>query len=179
MSSIKHFVAKSFERNPERYGTDTGDLHIVNDCLIEFGHDALTREQFKLITSTIRTRNIFLANNLNYDLRKRKAPPLFVQLSIYDFLDNDTATQTRKIVHYFSGGEERLNQSNSRIGKSVRGVDDEHITAVKVLYPLFYSNPQLKKQRINGDTKQIAYTGIDDDFVKKVETKLNDEVMDR
>jgi hypothetical protein len=72
-----------------------------------------------------------------------------VQFTIYDFLDDDTTAQTKKLTRYFAGDENRLQQSNSRIKKSVRGVDNEHITAAKVMLPLFVSEPKLKKMRVN------------------------------
>ncbi len=176
MSSIKDFVANGFINNPKRYGCDDGDLNIINDCFEERGYELITREQYQALQTVLRERNKFLANNPNYDLRQKHTPPLFTQLSIYDFLDNDTATQTRKLTRYIAGDENRLNQSNSRIKKSVRGVDTEHISAVKVMYSLFHSEPKLKKLRINGDSKHTEYTGVDGDLDEKMETILYDEV---
>ncbi len=143
--SSKHFINECFNSSPKRYGIDDGDLNIVNDYFTSQGWPTFTREQFAAIASLIRLRNMFLMDNPNYDLRKKKEPPRFLQRTIYDFLDDDTSTQTRNLTRYFAGDEHRLNQSSSRIKKSVRGVDNEHITAVKIMLPLFASNPKLKK----------------------------------
>ena len=162
--------------NPQRYGSDHGDLNIINDCFKERGYEPITREQYQVLQTVLRERNKFLVANLNYDLRKKHTPPLFTQLSIYDFLDNDTASQTRKLTRYFTGDESRLQQCNSRIKDSVRGVDNEHILAVKVMLPLFVSEPTLKKIRINKDTKSTIYTGLDNDLEEKTQTNLSGEV---
>ncbi len=171
----KDFVANSFNTNTKRYGIDDGDLNIVNSYFTKQGWELLTREQFRAIASLIRTRNKFLADNPNHDLRKKHETALFVQLSIYDYLDDDTATQTKKLARYFGGNEERLQQSNSRIKDSVRGVDNAHIQATKVMLPLFISAPQLKKMRANKGITSTAHTGVDNDLGEKTQTNLSDE----
>ncbi len=170
----KDFVAYSFNLNPTRYGIDDGDLHLVNDYLTSRGWDTLTREQFRAVGTMIRLRNMFLADHPKQDKRKKHIPSLFTQLSIYDFLDDDTATQTRKLTRYFTGDEHRLNQSNSRIKDSVRGVDNEHITAAKIMLPLFVSAPQLKKIKINKDRTSTTDTGFNDDLKEKTQTNLSE-----
>lgn len=144
----KHFVADSFMQNPQRYGIDDGDLNIVNDYLKKRGWDLITREQFSAVTSLIRLRNMFLAANPNFDLRKKSKPPKFVQYTIYDYLDDNTARQTKALSRYLAGDEDRLSQSNDEIKKSIGGIDEDHITATRVMLPLFISEPQLKKVKI-------------------------------
>ena len=172
----KDFVANSFNQNPKRYGVDDGDLNMVNDFFTSKGWDTFTREQFRAVASITRLRNMFLVDNPNYDLRKKHETSQYMQLSLFDFLDDDTATQTRKLTRYFTGDKNRLQQSNSRIKDSVRGVDNEHITAAKIMLPLFVSTPQLKKIKINKDKKSTTQTGFDDSLEEKRKTKLSDEV---
>ncbi|KYJ85662.1 hypothetical protein [Sulfurovum riftiae] len=171
----KDFVASRFLDKPTRYGCDDGDLNMTNDYLAYRGFDTLTREQFRAITSIVRLRNMFLAANPDYDMRKKKQPPLFVQLSIYDFLEDTTATQTRKLIHYFTGDESRIDQSNSRIRSSVRGVDNEHIIAAKVMLPLFASEPKLKKIRKTTDRENATDTDFEDDLAKNSQTSFGIE----
>jgi len=146
--SSKHFVADSFMRNPQRYGSDSGDLNIVNDYFKKHGWDLITREQFAAISTLTRERRKFLENNPNFDLRKKNKPPKFVQLSIYDYLDTDTTLQTKAIVGYLTTDSSSLSQSNDEIKKSIGYVDEDHITATRVMLPLFISEPQLKKVKI-------------------------------
>jgi len=171
----KDFVANSFINNPQRYGIDDGDLNIVNSYFTKQGWELLTREQFRAIASLIRTRNKFLADNPNYDLRKKNETALFVQPTLFDFLDDDTARQIKKLTRYFSRDEKRLELSNSRIKDGVRGVDNAHIQATKVMLPLFISDPILKKMRINTDETSTAHTGVDDNLGEKTQTKLGDK----
>lgn len=161
-------------KNPKRYGIDDGDLNIVNDYLASRGWEIITREQFRAVTSIVRLRNMFLVSNPDYDMRKKNEASQFMQLSLFDFLDDDTVTQTKKLTRYFTGDENRLTQSNSRIKDSVRGVDNEHITAAKVMLPLFVSSPQLKKMKINKDKTRTEHTGFDDDLGEKTQTNLNE-----
>jgi len=144
----KHFVEHCFNTNPKRYGCDDGDLNIVNDGFAQHGYEPLTREQFALWASLVRTRNKYLAENPQLDFRSQNKPVPYVQRTIYDYFDDDTATQTKKLTRYFTADPSRLNQSPSRIKKSVRGVDNEHIIATKVMLPLFSSEPPLKKMRV-------------------------------
>jgi len=170
----KDFVANSFNQNPKRYGVDDGDLNMVNDYLASRGWDTLTREQFRAVASITRLRNMFLVDNPNYDMRKKYETSQYLQLSLFDFLDDDTAKQTKKLANYFGGDENRLQQSNSRVKNSVRGVDNEHITAAKIMLPLFISSPQLKKIKINKDKTSTIYTGFDDDLKEKTQTNLSE-----
>ncbi len=174
--SSKDFVTNSFINNPQRYGVDDGELNLINDYLTSRGWDILTREQFKAVATILRLRNMFLVDNPNCDLRKKHETSQYLQLSLFDFLDNDTATQTRKLTHYFVGDENRLNKSNSRIKDSVRGVDNDHITTAKIMLPLFVSTPQLKKIKINKNTdkKSTVHTGFNDDLKEKTQTNLNE-----
>jgi len=173
----KDFVANSFNNNPKRYGKDDGDLNIVNSYFKVQGWALLTREQFAAIASLIRSRNKFLANNPNLDMRSQNKPQPFVQFTIYDFLDDETVTQTKKLTQYFTGDESRVQQSNSRIKKSVRGVDNDHITAAKVMLPLFVSQPKLKKMRVNGRQSESPNNGTSNDVLgDKSETNTSDEV---
>jgi len=171
----KDFVASRFLDKPTRYGCDDGDINMVNDYLAYRGFEPLTREQFRAITSIVRIRNMFLAANPGYNMRKKKQPPPYVQLSIYDFLDDTTATQTRKLIHYFTGDESRIDQSNSRIRSSVRGVDNEHIIAAKVMLPLFANEPKLKKIRKTPDRENATDTGFDGDLVENSQTSFKIE----
>ena len=170
MRSNKKYVAHVFNNKPKRYGIDDGDLNIVNDYFASMGWQTFTREQFAAIASLIRTRNKFMADNPQLDFRTDNKPSPYVQFTIYDFLDGDTATQTKKLTRYFTGDEKRLQQSVSRIKKSVRGVDTEHITAAKVYLPLFVSEPKLKKMRVNRRQPESPTNGTLDgvsvDFVK-------------
>ena len=171
----KDFVANTFNTNPQRYGIDDGDLNMVNDYFTKQGWELLTREQFSALASLIRTRNKFLADNPNYDLRKKHETAQYIQLTLFDFLPDDTATQIKKLARYFSRDEKRLEQSNSRTKDGVRGADNEHITAVKLMLPLFVSAPKLNKVRINTDKTSTAYTDVDDDLGEKTQTKLGDK----
>ena len=146
--SSKHFVADSFMQNPQRYGTDDGDLNIVNDYFSKHGWALLTREQFAAISTLSRERRKFLEHNPNFDLRKKNKPIKFVQLSIYDYLDADTANQAKAIIGYLTADSSRLAQSNDEIKKSIGGIDEDHITATRVMLPLLISEPQLKKVKI-------------------------------
>ncbi|WP_151900545.1 hypothetical protein [Sulfurimonas hydrogeniphila] len=162
MSSIKHYVYAAIKDNPSRYAVDGGDLHLINDYFISQGWQPLMIEQHKAIAGVIRQRNEFLKDDTNraYDLRKRKTAYVHVgQTSIFDFLDADTKEQLPKIIKYWSADASRFEYSNSRIKKSIRGVDDEHITAAKVMLPLLVANPQLKQKRVKkaniGDTHKV------------------------
>jgi len=146
--SSKQFVQQCFETNPILYGKDGGELHLINAYLNHLDLDTISLEQHKAIATILRKRNSFLADNPNYDLRKRNQPQQYLQLSLFDYLDNDTAKQTAKLTQYFTNDTNRLNQSSSRIKKSVRGVDDDHIIATKLMLPLFIANPKLKKKPI-------------------------------
>ena len=145
--TAKDFIADSFMRDKQRYGTDDGDLNLINDYLVLIGWDTITREQFRAITTIQRLRNMFLYDNPDCNLRQKHNPACFIQLSIFDYLDDETATQTQKLTAYFAGDKDRVNQTKSRIKKSVRGVNDQHITATKLMLPLLVSNPTLKKIR--------------------------------
>lgn len=168
MGAIKHYVANAIQSDPKRYGSDTGDLHIINDFFTLQGWNTLTREQHTAIASLIRHRNYFLQDHEAYDHRS-KAPGFehYGQTSIYDYLDSDTAEQSKKLVRYWSADPDRIDQSNSRIKKSVRGVNDDHIIAAKIMYPLLASNPQLKqKRRQRKVPKQEASNNVFDGVVE-------------
>ena len=161
MPSVKHFVREAIKSNHSRYAVDNGEINLINDYFISEGWTPIIIEQHKAIAGVIRQRNEFLRDDSNraYDLRtKRGAYEHKGQTSIYDFLDEESYIQVPKIVRYFVSNEERLNYSNSRIKKSVRGSDSECIIATKVLYPLFKANPLLKQKRVkrvnSGDTRK-------------------------
>jgi len=145
---LKQFVANAIQSNPSRYAIDDGVLHLINDYFITQNWQPLTIEQHKAIAGLIRGRNHFLRDNVAYDKRSKKTAYEHVgQKSIYDFMDDDTKIQLPKITRYFSLDTSRYEQSNSRIKKSIRGVDNEHITVAKMLFPLLIANPQLKQKR--------------------------------
>jgi len=175
MSVIKHYVANAIQSDPKRYGADAGDLHIINDFFTLQGWEALTREQHKAIAALIRLRNYFLQDNEAYDHRSKtpdhrsKTPGFehYGQTTIYDYLDSDTAEQSKKLIRYWRANPDRIDQSNSRVKKSVRGVDDNHITAAKQFYPLLASNPPLKqKRRQRKVPKQGASNNVFDGVVE-------------
>jgi len=152
---IKTFVNNSIKENPTRYAGDNGDLNLINDYFLfddkgkcittEDGKLQLTTEQHKAIASLIRLRNIFLEQNNEYDLRSRNKPSHGKQLTIFDFLDDETKEAEKKLTSYYKGDESRLQYTISRIKKSVRGVDERHIIASKTMYPLLKANPPIKK----------------------------------
>lgn len=145
---IKHYVYETIPANPSRYGIDNGDLNLINDYFVSQGWEMLTREQHRAIAALIRHRNYFLQTNEGYDLRtKRTAYEHVGQLNIYDFLDEDTASQSKRLIRYWTTDPSRFDQSPSRIKRSVRGVDTEHIVAAKIMFPLLASNPPLKPKR--------------------------------
>lgn len=145
---IKSYVYAVIPANPSRYGIDNGDLNLINDYFVSQGWEMLTREQHTAIAAVIRHRNYFLQANERYDLRtKRTACENVGQLSIYDFLDDETASQSKRLIRYWTTDPGRFDQSPSRIKKSVRGVDTEHIVAAKIMFPLLASNPPLKPKR--------------------------------
>ncbi len=167
----KHFIADSFMQNPQRYGTDSGDLNMVNDYFLRQGWQLLTREQFAAISTLTRERRKILEQNPNLDLRKKNKPSKFKQLTIFDFFNEGTAVQTKKITRYFKGDSERLNQSNSRIKKSVRKVDNQHIEAVRIMIQLLIANPTLKKIKWRRGKVPI-YGCLSDILGGKMETKM-------
>ncbi len=148
MSAIKQFAIEAITSKPKRYGVDDGDLNLINDYFESHKWQPLTREQHTAIAGLIRRRNDFLQENKAYDHRSKKTSYEHIgQTSIYDFMSKDTDRQTRKLIRYWTTDSTRVNQSNSRIKKSVRGVDDEHIIAAKVYHPLLKANPKLKQKR--------------------------------
>lgn len=156
MPSIKQFVYQSIQDNPKRYGIDKGDLNLINDYFISQNWKPLMIEQHKAIAGLIRKRNEFLTADGNscYDLRsKASAYEHIGQTSIYDFLEEDTRVQLPKIVKYWSVDATRYSYSNSRIKKSIRGINDEHIVTARVMLPLLIANPLLKQKRVKKSTK--------------------------
>ena len=146
--SYKDFAKIAIQNNPERYGVDHGCFILANDYLKDRGQPQITKEQYKAVTSLQRRRNDFLAAHEEYDHRKKERGYEFNgQTSIYDFLNKDDAMQLKKTSHYFEKDETRINYSNSRIKKSVRGVDDNHIVTAKTLYPVLKEDPELKQRR--------------------------------
>lgn len=181
MSSIKQFVKDSITANPARYGVDNGDLNIINDYFESQEWQPLTREQHTAIAASIRYRNYFLQENEAYDHRSNKRAYEHVgQKSIYDFMDSETAAQTKKLVRYWSIHPDKFNKSISRIKKSVRGVDSDHIIAAKVMYPLLVMNPLLKQKRVrkmrnSGDShKPRTDSGLSGVFNGEEETNIKE-----
>ncbi len=179
MPSIKNFAYEAIKKNPSRYAVDGGELHLINDYFISQKWQPLMIEQHKAIAGIIRKRNEFLKDDKNsaYDLRTKKTAYVHVgQTSIYDFLDDDTKVQLPKIIRYWSADASRYEYSNSRIKKSIRGVDDEHIATAKVMLPLLIANPILKQKRVKksniGDTRkaptQRAFNNVSDSAMETV-----------
>ena len=181
MQNVKQFVFQSIQDNPSRYGTDNGDLNLINDYFISKGWKPLYREQHKAIAGVIRKRNEFLTADGNscYDLRSKASAYVHVgQTSIYDFLDEDTRVQLPKIISYWSTDATRYNYSNSRLKKSVRGISDEHIATARVMLPLLIANPPLKQKRVkkrkNLETEQSTNKrALNNVFNEKLETNLD------
>ena len=149
MSSIKKFVNDSITSNPARYGVDNGDFPLNNDYFESQGWQTLTREQYTAIAANIRYRNYFLQENEAYDHRSKKPAYEHVgQTSIYDFMGLETAVQNKKLVRYWSTHPDKFEESNSRIKKSVRGVDTDHIIAARIMYSLLATDPLLKQKRV-------------------------------
>jgi len=173
MGVIKHYVANAIQTNPTRYGIDRGAVNIINDFFTLQGWPTLTDEQLNAIASLTRGRNYYLFDNEAYDHRTKKTAYEHIgQMTIFDLMDSDTAEQSKKLTRYFSADPDRIDQSNSRIKKSVRGVDDNHITAAKQFHPLLKSNPKLKqKRRQRKAPKQGASNNV---FDGEVETNLNE-----
>jgi len=164
MGTIKKYIYDNIQENPSRYGVDNGDLHLINDYFVNQGWHTLTREQHKAIAALIRLRNYFLQENEAYDMRIQKTVYEHIgQKTIFDYMDNETALESKKLVRYWSADPERIKQTKSRIKKSVRGVDDDHIIAAKVMYPLLRANPriQVKRRRRKGrDPKALNNVSI-------------------
>lgn len=183
MSSIKHFVYEAIQKNPSRYAVDGGELHLINDYFTLQGWQPLMLEQHRAIAGLIRKRNDFLKdeNNSAYDLRTKKTAYVHVgQTSIYDFLNEDTKTQLPKIINYWSADVARYEYSNSRLKKSIRGVDDAHIATAKIMLPLLVANPKLQQKRVKkskiGDTNKVpAQRAFNNVSSGETETN-NDEV---
>jgi len=183
MSSIKHFAYNAIQDNPSRYAIDGGELHLINDYFTLQGWQPLMIEQHKAIAGLIRKRNEFLRdeNNSVYDLRMKKTAYIHVgQKTIYDFLDDDTKIQLPKIINYWSADAARYEYSNSRLKKSVRGIDDAHIATAKIMLPLLVANPKLQQKRVKkskiGDiNKAPEQRAFNNAFDSAMETN-NDEV---
>ena len=152
---IKTFVINSIKADPTRYAVDKGEMNLINDFFLiddkgkciatEDGKLQLTTEQYQTIQSLHRLKNKFIEQNNEYDLRSSNKPSHGKQLTIFDFLDDETKEAEKKLTSYYKGDESRLQYSISRIKKSVRGVDDRHIIASKTMYPLLKANPPIKK----------------------------------
>ena len=149
MNVIKSFVQDSIMSNPSRYAKDRGDLNLINDFFEAQGWQTLTIEQHKAIAGILRRRNDFLKEHEEFDLRNDTKASPYIQLSIYDMLEREDSTQLKKLVRYWTADPTRLQQSNSRTKKSVRGVDDEHIITSKVMLPVLNINPKVKIRRQN------------------------------
>ena len=142
MSSIKHFVAKSFTDNPQRYGNDSGDLNIINDCFLEHGYEPGIREQFPLIQTTLRERNKYLAANPSYDHRTNKSNnPMYLQHSLFDFVHDPQHYRT--LVLFFTADPTRLDLYDAVLAE-LAGVTIESVIAFKQIPDLFLVMPTLK-----------------------------------
>ena len=181
VSIIKTFINDSITSNPTRYGGDGGDLNIINDYFESQGWQSYTREQHTAIAACLRYRNYFLQENETYDHRSptTAAYEHVGQTSIYDFMDLETAVQSKKLVWYWSTHPDMIDKSNSRIKKSVRGVDTDHIIAARVMYSLLATDPLLKQKRVRksrnvGDSdKARADSGLVDVFKGDKETNIS------
>lgn len=175
MTSFKQYAYAAIQSNPSRYGVDGGELNLINDylrdnkikaCVLNDGILQLTIEHHKIIAGVLRKRNEFLQDERNsaYDLRTQKTSYIHVgQTSIYDFMDDEARLQLPKIINYWESDANRYSYSNSRIKKSIRGIDDEHIITARVMLPLLVANPQLKQKRVKkskiGDTYKAPRDG--------------------
>ena len=167
MLSIKRFAFQAIENDPSRYAVDNGDLNLINDYFISQGWQTLTREQHKAIAGVIRKRNEFLLSHEAFDLRtKQTAYENTGQLRIYDFIDDEANQQLPKITKYFTADPLRLKQSVSRIKKSVRNVDSEHISVAKIMLPLLQANPKLKQRRQKKAPCTKAINNISDEVLE-------------
>ncbi len=142
MSSIKHFVAKSFTDNPQRYGNDSGDLNIINDCFKDRGYELITREQYQVLQTTLRERNKYLAANPSYDHRTNKSSkPMYIQHSLFDFVHNPQHYKT--LISFFTAEPTRLDLDDGVIAE-LTSVTIESVIAFKQMPDLFLVMPTLK-----------------------------------
>ena len=160
---IKEFTADAIKANSKVYGADNGAIKLIDDYFISQSWNTLTIEQHKAIALLIRYRNHFLNDNEAYDKRTKKTSYEHVgQTSIYDFMEADTAMQFQKVILFWSKDPIRYEYTNSRLKKSVRGVDDTHIEAVRLIHPLLIANPQLKQKRQQKPPRERALNNVFD-----------------
>ncbi len=146
---VKYFVAQQIKNNPSRFGADNGAYFLINDFFVSKEWTPLTTEQHKAIAGLIRSRNYFLNDNEAFDQRsKRTSYEHKGQTSIYDFLEADTAMQFQRITYRWSIDPQRINEAPSYTKKCLRGVDYEHIEAVRLIHPLLIANPKIKQKRV-------------------------------
>ena len=150
MTTISNFVEKAITEKPTLYAVNGGELSLINAYMKEAQHNEITQEQFKAIASVLRTRNAFLSQGVNadFDLRRRTLPKKqYYQMSIYDLLEDEAREQVPKIVKYFQKAPERVNYTQSRIKKSVRGIENNYIETSKVLLQIIEKHPIIKVKK--------------------------------
>jgi len=158
---IKQFTADAIKLKPAVYGADNGAIKLIDEYFVSQSWGILTIEQHKAIALLIRYRNYFLNDNEAYDYRTNKTAYEHVgQTSIYDFMEEDTALQFKKVILFWSKDPIRFDYTNSRLKKSVRGVDNSHIEAAKLIHPLLIANPQLKQRRQKKAPKQGGVNNV-------------------
>ena len=145
---IKQFTVDSIKQHPTIYGADNGAIKLINEYFMSQSWNTLSIEEHKAIALVIRYRNYFLNDNEAYDKRSKTTSYEHIgQTSIYDFIEEDTALQFQKVILFWSKDPIRNTFTNSRLKKSIRGVDDIHIEAVRLIHPLLTANPLLKQKR--------------------------------
>ncbi len=173
---IKEFVSTSIKERPKLFGGDNGDIRLVNAYFEHEDWMSLSKEQYKAIALLIRHRNYFLNKNEVFDNRSNQIIYEHVgQSSIYDFIDSEDSKQFKKIVRYFVEDPNRISFTDSRVKKSIRGSDSQHISAVRILHNLFIANPKIKQRRVKKVKKSetlesTATKSFKGDFYKKLET---------
>ncbi|WP_201351872.1 hypothetical protein [Hydrogenimonas urashimensis] len=161
MDTLKSWVTNRILSDPLRYGTDEGDLRLINDYFRVQGWRPLTRQMFKAVQACIRYRNYFLLENETFDLRKKRTAlePIGQQATIWDYLPQKTANDSKKLVKYWVVHPDRLHLSDEKIKEALPDVADRHITAARVMYPLLKANPPLKVEKRKRAPKRLRING--------------------
>lgn len=179
--TLKHYVNAAIERDPVRYGTDDGDLNIINDCFTAFGWEPLSREQLRVIMACQRYRNYYLRDHEAFDMRTKRTAMIPVgQTTMWDYLPPETTAQSKKLVKFYKADPRRLALPADLIKKRVNGVDDDHITATRIMYPLLKNDLQIKPVRVKRQPADIAkIVSGKDEVADEVVKKMGDGVAVR
>jgi hypothetical protein len=167
--SIKHFISDSITTNPERYATDGGDLHLINDYFISQRWQPLSREHHVSIANLIRGRITVLKDN-PLDMRKRFKPKEELsQTDIYSMIGDATietygakrGAEVEKIISHFGSDHTRVNRNYSEIKRGIRmSITNESIDLSKFIFSIcskketkkaFKHRPQ-RKQKYKRET---------------------------